>query len=82
MIQTYDATDKNVPGYARHSSTFKTDKRCMEDAFVVGDDHDEVYSTTRGAWLELSKHTKKVTDYDVNWSTEGGMYVGVVAIDV
>lgn len=80
MIQEY--AFEQAPSFARATSTFTRDDRCVEVDCVVGDSHDEVYSTTRAAHDRLAKSTKKVTDYDINWSREGEKWVGVTCIDV
>lgn len=75
MIQVFDPATDEVPGYAKHSSTFKNDERCYETHYVVGDEFDAV----RQATILLMEADS--IDYDVNFSTEGGVYVGVVAKD-
>lgn len=79
MIQEY--AFQHAPNFARASSTFQKDERCVEVDCIVGDDHDEVYSTTRVAHDTLAKSTDKVTDYDINWSREGEKWVGVTCVD-
>lgn len=74
---------ENAPSWAKNTSTFARDERCEEVDCIVGDSHDEVYSATRMAFINLElANRKKVCDYDINWSREGEMWVGVTAIDV
>ena len=74
-VQVYSKAD--APGFAKHSSSFKTDERCVEVHFVVGADYQEVLVETLSLYTE-----NKLVDYDVNFSTEGAMYVGVTCVDV
>jgi hypothetical protein len=67
----------NAPGFAKHSSTFKNDERCVEVHFVTGVDYNEVLVETLDLWS-----SNKLIDYDVNFSTEGGVWVGVTCEDV
>lgn len=68
----------NAPGFAKHSSTFKNDERCYDDAYFVGKNEHEVWGVTTDTFMARPGH---YIDYDVNYSTEGDCYVGVLARD-
>lgn len=74
-MRTYSPDE--APGFAKASSTFTRDNRCEDVWYVVGEDYDEVYIMTKTLFTEID-----AVDYDVNFSTEGNMFVGVVAQDV
>lgn len=76
-MTTTTYTIESAPGFAKHASSFKTDERCYEVHFVVGDSYEEVL-------VECISHItedKTLVDYDVNWSTEGHKFVGVTCRD-
>jgi len=75
MVQTYSID--NAPSFAKHSSSFKNDKRCYPVHFVVGAGYDEVQRQTKF----LAQADEDIVDYDVNYSTEGESYVGVTCKD-
>jgi hypothetical protein len=73
--KTYNRDD--APGFAKHSSSFKNDERCIETHFIVGPDYNEVLVDTLAIFTENG-----YIDYDVNYSTEGAAWVGVICEDV
>ncbi len=75
MTTTYTTAD--APGFAKHSSSFRTDERCYDVHFVVGSDYNEVLVDT----LALMASDKTLIDYDVGYSTEGAEFVGVTCRD-
>ena len=66
-----------APSFAKHSSSFKNDERCVEVDFVIGDDYTEVVKATQKLWLD-----NEFIDYDINWSIEGEKWVGVTCEDI
>lgn len=78
-MKVYGPNDPELPGFAKHSSTFKNDERCTEVWFIVGDDEDEVWQVTEDIF---DKKPNDYIDRDVNKSTEGDCYVGVVCKDL
>jgi hypothetical protein len=74
-METY--TPENAPGFAKARSTFTNDERCYDAHYVVGSDYDEVR-----IWTVSIFDQGGYSDYDINWSTEGEQFVGVVCKDV
>ncbi len=70
-------TAETAPGYAKYSSTFKNDDRCYEVDFFVADTYDEALKAVLDRYLTGEDYS----DYDINYSTEGGKYVGVTCRD-
>jgi len=69
---------EDAPGFAHHSSSFRNDDRCYEVDFIIGSNYDEVQQRTR---MLYQRPDHEYSDYDVNYSTEGDMYVGITCRD-
>lgn len=74
-METY--TPDTAPGFVKASSSFTKDERCEDAHYVVSDDYDIAYT-----WAKAIFDKGGYSDYDVNFSTEGGKFVGVVCKDV
>lgn len=66
-----------APGFAKHNSTFKNDSRCVAVDFVIGDSYAEVVLKTQELFTQGG-----YIDWDVNYSLEGGKWVGVTCKDI
>ncbi len=76
MLKQYTALD--APSSFSHISSFRTDDRCKDVHYVAGDDHDEVYDTTRA----LFESFDKIVDYDVAYDNVTELWVGVTCEDI
>lgn len=66
-----------APAWAHHSSSFKNDDRCEPILYIVGTDGEKVYAETFARFdPDLD------TDYDVAYSAEVDLHIGVVVRDV
>lgn len=74
-METY--TPETAPSFVRASSSFTSDERCVDAHYVVDGDYDIVLTWTRSIFDKGG-----YSDYDVNFSTEGDKFVGVVCKDV
>ena len=70
-------TPEEAPSFARASSSFRSDSRCEDVFYIVGDDEYEVMENTNFIFS-----SGDFTDYDVNYSLEGDTFVGVLCRDL
>lgn len=76
MIETL-INPEDAPNYAKAAHSFTSDDRCYPVWFTIGDDDEEVWAET--VWT--FNNEPGAIDYDVCWSSEGGMFVGTVVKD-
>lgn len=74
MFETFTAD--TAPGFAKHASSFRSDDRCEDVYYVVGEDFKEVLTETLRLYT-LEKHI----DYDLSYSTEAAKWVGITTRD-
>jgi hypothetical protein len=75
-MMTYTPAD--APGFAKASSSFARDETCKDVHYVTGSDYDQVYIMVK----TLFDTNDNLVDYDVNYSLEGDLFVGVTCEDV